>query len=95
MSALPPEIEPTLYDPANMDSYQRMWRAALANLLGDARAYWVNRKYQPGANLSDLSEAFDDVVACGPITRRFAWWNGLNAEYVSEAFIRWCEDSHE
>ncbi|MGF2734835.1 hypothetical protein [Marinobacter sp. DUT-1] len=91
MSALPPEIEPTLIKAEAHDGYQRLWRAALANLIGDACACWLGKLYQPGAVGHDLQEAFDDVVECGPITRRFAWWNDLDPEYVSESFIRWCE----
>lgn len=93
MSALPPEVEPALFEELEADGYQRLWRAALSNLLGDAYAYWIGKRTQPAATVEDLREAFDDVLECGPITRRFAWWNDMDPEYVSAAFIRWCEDT--
>ena len=96
MSAQPPEIDRDLITEGagiRDDTGQaRMWRACLALLLSDARAYWLNKPHQPGALSRDLEQAFDDVTACGPMTRQVCDWTGFDPEYVSAAFIRWCED---
>ena len=92
MSPHHPEIYIMTFETPELDGCQRLWRACLALLLADARAYWLEKPHQPGAAGQDLEEAFDDVVACGPMTREVAEWNDLDPEYVSAAFIRWCEN---
>lgn len=95
MTAQPPEIEPTLYGAPQVEPMSRMWRAALACLLSDAVCYWEGRPPNRDAEPTDFPEAFEDLVECGPIAHRLSSMCGLDPQYVSASFIRWCEQQIE
>ena len=90
MAALPAELH-------GMDAglaEQRLWAEALKLMLHDARNYWGRRQGQGVHAESYLLEAaFDDLVRCGPMIRHCCDYLNLDADWISEAFIRWCEQN--
>lgn len=71
---------------------QRLWAEALKLLLLDARNHW---RCQPGQGLHrdsyHLEAALDDLVRCGPMLRNCCDYLNLDADWISEEFIRRCE----
>ena len=84
----PPE---TLERPENM-AERRLWAAALDLLIKDGQAYWLKPSRQ-GNTAIELEQAFDDLCRCGPMTRHCCRWLDSNPVAVSQAFIRWCEQT--
>ena len=69
----------------------KLMRAALYLFFRDAVAYLKNCENVPKhwitiENLRFQKEAFDDLCACGEITRRLAEFNGLDARILSSRF---------
>ena len=72
----------------------RLWAEALKLMLHDARDYWRGK---PGhgvhAESYHLEQAFDDLVRCGPMLRHCCDYLDLEPDWLSEGFIRWCEQN--
>jgi hypothetical protein len=72
----------------------RLWAEALKLMLHDARDYWRGK---PGhgvhAESYHLEQAFDDLVRCGPMLRHCCSFLDLEPDWLSEGFIRWCEQN--
>ena len=90
MEALPAELH-------GMDAglaEQRLWAEALRLLLHDGRHYW---RSQSGKGLNPasfvLEAAFDDVCRCGPMLRYLCDHLDTDADWISEQFIKWCEEA--
>jgi len=73
---------------------QRLWAEALRLLLFDARHHWRGQAAQ-GINRNSylLEAAFDDVCRCGPMLRHCCSFLDLEPDWLSEGFIRWCEQN--
>jgi len=71
-----------------------LWADVLRLLVFDARNYW---RCQQGQSLHAdgyyLEQAFDDLVRCGPMIRHCCSFLDLDADWISEEFIRWCEQA--
>ncbi|GGY81953.1 hypothetical protein [Marinobacter zhanjiangensis] len=71
---------------------RRLWAAALASLVDDARAYWRGRGMSGlSADSTTLEAAFDDVCRAGPMTRRCCLMCEIDPQWLSNGFITWCE----
>ena len=89
---MPDSLLPELADDADPTAAERLWRAVLAGLLQDARRHWEGKPpYKPSIPPYEQEQAFDDLVACGPMTRHVCNFTGHDPEAVSDAFVRWCE----
>jgi DNA-directed RNA polymerase subunit N (RpoN/RPB10) len=64
--------------------------AVLAELIRDARNYWRGVKMDVETAQAAL-DAFDDLIACGPMTRYCCRWLDIEPEQVTRQFIRHCE----
>ena len=73
---------------------QRLWAEALRLLLFDARHHWRGQAVQ-GIHRDSyhLEAAFDDLVRCGPMLRHCCSFLDLEPDWLSEGFIRWCEQT--
>jgi len=73
---------------------QRLWAEALRLLLFDARHHWRGQAVQ-GIHRDSyhLEAAFDDLVRCGPMLRHCCGFLDLEPDWLSECFIRWCEEA--
>jgi hypothetical protein len=73
---------------------QRLWAEALRLLLFDARHHWRGQAVQ-GIHRDSyhLEAAFDDLVRCGPMLRHCCSFLDLEPDWLSEGFIRWCEQN--
>lgn len=67
-----------------------LWAEATLLLVKDGLAYWQG-KHIHCVDPAELERAFNDLVACGPMTRHCCEILGLNAEWISRGFIRKCE----
>ena len=89
MEALPAELH-------GMDAglaEQRLWAEALRLLLFDARHHWRGQAAQGvHAESYHLEQAFDDLVRCGPMLRHCCSFLDLEPDWLSEGFIKWCEE---
>ena len=90
MAALPAELH-------GMDAglaEQRLWAEALKLMLHDGRNYWRSQQGQ-GVHAENyrLEQAFDDLVRCGPMLRHCCSFLDLEPDWLSEGFIRWCEEN--
>ena len=65
-----------------------LWAAVLRLMLEDAQRYWQGRT--PALDY-EREQAFDDVVACGPMLRRCCGFLDLDAQWISEAFVKQCD----
>ncbi|SHK48196.1 hypothetical protein SAMN05216369_2251 [Marinobacter antarcticus] len=71
---------------------RRLWAEALKLMLFDARHYWRGQSAQGvHRNSYVLEAAFDDLVRCGPMLRHCCDYLSLDADWISEEFIKWCE----
>lgn len=71
---------------------RNLWGAALASLVDDARAYWQGKGVSGiMPNSVTLEAAFDDVCRAGPMTRHCCGMCGIDPQWLSDGFIRWCE----
>ena len=90
MEALPAELQ-------GMDAglaEQRLWAEALKLMLFDARHHWRGQAAQGiNRNSYHLEAAFDDLVRCGPMLRHCCDHLNLDADWISEEFIRRCEET--
>jgi len=72
----------------------RLWAEALKLMLFDARHYWRGQSAQGvHRNSYVLEAAFDDLVRCGPMLRHCCGFLDLEPDWLSECFIRWCEEA--
>jgi len=73
---------------------QRLWAEALRLLLFDARHHWRGQAVQ-GIHRDSyhLEAAFDDLVRCGPMLRHCCSFLDLEPDWLSEGFIKWCEQN--
>ena len=73
---------------------QRLWAEALKLMLHDGRNYWRSQQGQ-GVHAENyrLEQAFDDLVRCGPMLRHCCSFLDLEPDWLSEGFIRWCEEN--
>jgi len=71
----------------------RLWAEALKLMLFDARHFWRGQAAQ-GINRNSylLESAFDDVCRCGPMLQHCCGFLDLEPDWISEGFIRWCEE---
>jgi len=73
---------------------RRLWAEALKLMLFDARHYWRGQQGQGvHAESYHLEQAFDDLVRCGPMLRNCCDYLDLEPDWMSEGFIRWCEQN--
>lgn len=70
---------------------RRLWAAALRFLIDDAKRHWQGRRLHLNPTDDDGIDAFDDLVACGPMLRHCCLWLDVEPEAVSRSFLRWCE----
>jgi hypothetical protein len=68
----------------------RLWCAALALLMEDARCFWLG-KMGRSASADELEEAFDALTQNTWMLRHLCDHTGHDAEWLSEGFIRWCD----
>lgn len=68
--------------PARPNPEQRLWGAALALLIADARFYIESGK----AKEPHHKEAFDDLCFCGAITKRLCEKTDTDPAWLSERF---------
>lgn len=68
----------------------RLWAEALGQLVRDALAHWRG-KGQPACEPHELEQAFDDLCRAGPMTRYVCSALEVEAQTVSEQFIRHLE----
>ena len=66
-----------------------LWAAVLVLLLEDGLSHWRGEK----CVTLDIEQAFDDVMRCGPMLRHCCSFLDLEPDWVSEEFIRWCEET--
>ena len=59
-------------------------------LCKDGPNYWKGQTIYT-AQPWETEQAFDDLVKCGPMTRHVCGMAGLDPEWISAGFIRWCE----
>ena len=72
----------------------RLWAEALRLLLHDGRHYWRCQQGQGvHAESYHLEQAFDDLVRCGPMLRHCCSFLDLEPDWLSEGFIKWCEQN--
>ena len=73
---------------------QRLWAEALRLLLFDARHHWRGQAVQ-GIHRDSyhLEAAFDDLVRCGPMLQHCCSFLDLEPDWLSEGFIKWCEQN--
>lgn len=64
----------------------RLWGAAMALFLEDARRYQLGVKGPQEAQRA----AWLDLRECGPVTQNFCMLLDLDPQWISEGFIRWC-----
>lgn len=64
-----------------------MWNHALWLLISDARRYWQGK-----TDALEAEQAFDDVCRNGPMIRRLCCFTGHDSEWLSQGFLRWCEN---
>ena len=90
MAALPAELHGT---DAGLGE-QRLWAEALRLLLHDARHHWRGQAVQ-GIHRDSyhLEAAYDDVMRCGPMLRHLCDHLDTDADWISEQFIKWCEEA--
>ena len=69
-----------------------LWAAVLAQLLRDGRSYWRGVKMDVETAQAAL-DAFDDLVACGEMTRYCCRWLDVSPEDVTRLFIAYCEQT--
>jgi len=73
---------------------RRLWAEALKLMLFDARHHWRGQAAQGiNRNSYHLEAAFDDLVRCGPMLRHCCDHLNLDADWISEEFIRRCEET--
>ena len=73
---------------------RRLWAEALKLMLFDARHHWRGQAAQGiNRNSYHLEAAFDDLVRCGPMLRNCCDYLDLEPDWMSEGFIRWCEQN--
>ncbi len=67
---------------------RKLWGAALALLLADARHYLEsNKKKEP-----HHKEAFDDLCYCGVMTKRLCRYLDIEPDWLSERFRRYVRE---
>lgn len=71
---------------------RKLWAAVLAQLILDARQHWLATTKDSTA--VHYEQAFDDLVRCGPMTRKCCAWLEATPESVSRSFVRWCERNY-
>jgi len=64
---------------------QKLWTATLNLFLVDAVSH-ISKKKAPDHLINTWSESYYDLVSCGELTRRLAFYNDLDAEYLSLKF---------
>jgi hypothetical protein len=69
---------------------RHLWAAVLGQLIRDGRSYWRGVRIDEEAAQAAL-DAFDDLIACGPMTRHCCHWLDIEPEGVTRQFIRHCE----
>ena len=88
MSQNPPVFEIEAF--VSVDGCRKLWAECLGLLLRDARAFWTETPSR-GAELTELEQAFEDVIECGPMLRYCCTHLAVEPEAVSRSFLRWCE----
>lgn len=73
--------------PAEFESIERLWGAALNLLINDARDFLAGRPDPEGIK----QEAYRDLARCGPATRRLARFCLLDADAIARQFQKECE----
>ena len=68
-----------------------LWADVLDLLISDARAFWLGKGYR-GSTLEERENAFNDVLSCGPMLRHCCGFLDLDAQWISQGFIQWCDD---
>lgn len=68
----------------------RLWLAALALLVRDAKGYWLEKKTD-GSSPEEREEAFDAVCDCTWMLKRICSHTGHDPLQLSLVFIGWCE----
>ena len=73
---------------------RRLWAEALKLMLFDARHHWRGQSGQ-GVHRDSyvLESAFDDLCRAGPMLRNCCDHLNLDADWLSECFIKWCEQN--
>lgn len=69
---------------------RRLWVAALALMVDDAKRYWQGKKSH-SATADDLEGAFDAMCDCTWMLRRICNVTGHDPAWLSRGFIQWCE----
>jgi len=73
--------------PARPNPEERLWGAALALLIDDAR-YWLSNGKQKHAH---HKEAFDDLCFCGAMTKRLCAKTDTDPAWLSERFRKFAQ----
>ncbi|WP_139248813.1 hypothetical protein [Marinobacter antarcticus] len=72
----------------------RLWADVLRLLVADACSYWQGERTRDfDAESYHLEQAFDDLVRCGPMLRHCCSFLDLEPDWLSEGFIKWCEQN--
>ena len=71
-----------------------LWSEALRLLVSDACSHWQGERVRDfNAHAVVLEQAFDDLVSCGPMLQHCCGFLDLEPDWLSEGFIRWCEQN--
>ena len=72
---------------------QRMWTAALALLLSDARSGWLSDFTEHPETVEVQWAAWADLIDCGDQVRRICGFTGHEPQFISRKFVQFCNNN--